>query len=417
MRDIEGVVERIGGQGDGIVNLEQGRYYVPFTVPGDRVQARAGRERGDGHAARMNELLTAGPDRIDPVCTLFHQCGGCQLQHWAAEPYLAWKREMVVKALERRDLDPAVVQPIVAAGLHARRRADLVARRIGKGVLLGLFERDSKRIVDMTECAVLAPQLVALLPHLRDLLTRLLAPAAGCDVLLLLTEGGVDVALGGLGRLDAAQRQMLAAFANDHDLARLSLPNEVVTRRKPATLRFGKVAVELPPGGFAQADAAAEAVLVREALAGLAGATKIADLFAGAGTFTFPLAAQGNVRAFDGDRALGAALQDAADRAVMGGRVRAEVRDLFRRPLGAAELNAFDGAIFDPPRAGAREQAEQLAASRVPAVVGISCNPTTFARDARLLVDGGYTLTRVVPVDQFRFTTHVELAGLFTRGR
>ena len=417
MRDVEGTIERIGGQGDGILTTGEGRFYVPFTVPGDRIAARVGKAQGDGFAAVIHEIQVPGPDRVEPVCEHYHVCGGCSLQHWRESAYLDWKRDMVVQALARRDLTNIDVAPTVAVPPGERRRGDLLARRVGKAVLLGLREAGGNRIVDMHSCHVLDPRLVSLLPALRDLLALVLAPGATADVLLTVTDGGIDVALGGLPKLSGAQRMALTEFAGTHDLARIGLlkPSDaVVTRRAPA-VRFAGVLVTVAPGGFLQASPAAEAALAAEVFAALGQARRVVDLFAGAGTFTFGLAKNAVVHAIDSDAGLTAALIAGANRAVLGGRVGAETRDLFRRPLTPAELKKYDGVVFDPPRLGAREQAEQLAKSAVPVVVGISCNPSSFSRDARLLVDGGYDLVRVVPVDQFRWTPHVELAGIFRR--
>jgi 23S rRNA (uracil1939-C5)-methyltransferase len=417
MREIEGIIERIGGHGDGIMATDIGRLYVPFTVPGDRVTARIGKAKGDGFAATLHDVSLPGPDRVDPVCEHFHDCGGCTQQHWRDAAYLMWKRDQVVQALARRDLIDIPVADIVAVPPRERRRADLVARRVGRGALIGLHEAGGKRIVDMRTCHVLDPRLVALLPALREMLADLLVPGGEADVLLTLTEGGIDCTLGRLPKPTGATRLALTAFAERHGLARIALldpADAVVTRHAPA-VRFAGVPVTIPPGGFLQASPAAEAAMAREVVAALAGAKRIVDLFAGAGTFSFALAGQAVVHAIDSDQALTDALILGANRAVLGGRVGAETRDLFRRPLTPAELKKYDGAVFDPPRAGAREQAEQLARSKVPVVVGVSCNPSSFARDARLLVDGGYTLEKVVPIDQFRWTAHVEVVGIFRR--
>jgi 23S rRNA (uracil1939-C5)-methyltransferase len=416
MRDIEGVIERIGGQGDGVLNAPSGRYYVPFTVPGDRVAARIGEARGDGFAASLHELLAPGASRVAAPCPLFHDCGGCRLQHWADPDYLAWKRDMVVQALARRGLDTVPVAETVTVPPGERRRGDLVARRLAKGVALGLHETGGKRIVDMTECAVLAPPLVALLPKLRRLLLDLLSPAAVADVIVTLTAGGIDLALGLPAPPPQADRMRLAAFAEENDLARIALlPDDVLVVRRAPVLRYGTAAVEQPPGGFVQASPAAEAAMTALLLRDLKPVKRIIDLFSGAGTFTFPLAHLAPVHAADSDAALINALQVAANRAVLGGRVSSEVRDLFRRPFSAAELKRYDIALFDPPRAGAREQAAELAKSAVPVVLAVSCNPSSFSRDARLLADGGYRLAAVTPVDQFRWSPHVELVARFER--
>jgi 23S rRNA (uracil1939-C5)-methyltransferase len=416
MRDIEGIIERVGGQGDGVLNAPSGRYYVPFTVPGDRVAARVGAPRGDGFAATLHEVLAEGPGRAAAPCAHFHSCGGCRLQHWAEADYLAWKRDQVVQALARRDLTDVPVEATIAVPAGERRRADLVARRLARGVALGLHEAAGKRIIDMTECAVLDPALVALLPAVRTLLENLLPVSGTADVVMTKTQAGIDLAIGPQAPLPMKQRMTLASFAEQHDLARITLlPDDVIATRRAPVLNFGAVPVEVPSGGFVQASPASEAAMAAWLLRDLPPAKRIVDLFSGAGTFTFALAPHAPVHACDSEARLIAALQAAANRAVLGGRVSSEVRDLFRRPLSAADLKRTDIVLFDPPRAGAREQAAELAKSGVPLVLAASCNPSSFARDARLLVDGGYRLVAVAPVDQFRWSAHVELVARFER--
>lgn len=416
MRDVEGVVERIGGQGDGVLQHGGLKYYVPYTVPGDRVAARIGKARGDGFAATLHEVQTPGPGRVVPPCPHFHSCGGCALQQWADTPYLEWKRGQVRQALVKRGLESAEVEPTVTVPPNDRRRADLVALRTARKVLIGLHERDGKRLVDMESCDVIDRRLVDVLPPLRDLLAQVLPVGTQADVVMTLTETGIDLALGRFAPTQA-QRVRLVRFAEQHDLARVALlggDGALVIRRVPV-LRFGGVPVELPPGGFVQASPSAEAGMTQVVVDGLAGTKKIVDLFSGLGTFSLPLVGRAQVHAVDGDAGLITALQAGANRAVLGGRISSEKRDLFRRPLSAKELGRFDAVLFDPPRVGAREQALEIAKSNVPVVAAVSCYPTSFARDARLLADGGYGLERVVPFDQFRWSPHVEVVAIFRR--
>ncbi len=414
-------IESIGARGDGLASGAGGPVYVPYTVPGDRVRVRLGAKRGEGRSADLLEVLSPGPNRIAPVCRHFGTCGGCALQHLAEEPYQDWNREQVTTALGRRGFSDVEVRPVVPTPPGSRRRADLalLLRRDGRAVV-GYHERASHHIVDIAECPVLDPALVAILAPLRALSVKVLKPGKRASAIATVTDAGVDLLLD-LGRnLDLAAREALADFAETTDLARLSVRDsdagfiDPVARRRPATHRFAGVAVEPPPGGFLQASPAAEAALSAVATEATAGAARILDLFSGCGTFTFPLADKAAVHAVDGDKDLIAALQSAADKA-MRNTVTTEVRDLFRRPYLAEELNRFDAVLFDPPRAGAKAQAVQLAASAVPVVVGVSCNPATFARDARMLADGGYRLTDVTPIDQFLWSPHVELVGVFRR--
>ena len=416
---LEVEIKTLGGRGDGVADTPRGRVYVPYTLPGDRVGVRLGAAAGDGHAAELVELIASGPARIEPPCRHFHDCGGCALQHVAADFYADWKREQVIAALRRRDLPTDMVAPLVRVPPQDRRRADLVARKVGRQLLLGFHRRGSHKIVDLAECPVLQPALVVLFEPLRALLAGLLPAGAAVEAKLTLTDNGVDLLLDGLAATSAAARETLAAFAETQDLARLVLRDrdagfeDPIARRRAPLLRFGGVAVELPPAAFLQASPAAEAAMAAEVLAAALGAGRIADLYAGLGTFGLPLSATAEVQAYESEARLIAALQAAANRARR--RLKAELRDLVRRPLDATELNSFDAVVFDPPRAGAREQAAELAKSKVPLVVGVSCAPGTFARDARLLVDGGYRLTRVLPVDQFLWSPHVELVATFRR--
>ncbi len=422
--ETEVVVSALGGKGDGIADSAVGRLYIPFAAPGDRLIVRPldtrGDAKGDSFAAEIVKILQCGEDRADPVCSHFGECGGCALQHLEAGPYLSWKRRQVVAALERRGLPGAVVEPTVPTRPGDRRRADLMARRTGRGVIVGFHRRLSHRLVDISECPVLDPALVALLPQLRDLLGEILPVGGTASLPMTVTDSGIVLLIE--ADLDAtlAQRETLGRFAESHDLAAVALRRPggtvepVVERRRPE-LRFGDVAVSVPPGAFLQAGRQSQAALVAAVCDGVGEAVRVADLFAGCGTFALPLSRRARVHAVEGDPALAAALQDAVNATAGQRAVTVEQRDLYRRPLAPGELASFDAVVFDPPRAGAREQAVALAASQVPVAVGVSCNPATFARDARLLVDGGYVLERVVPIDQFLWSHHVELAALFRR--
>ncbi len=417
---IELTIERIGGRGDGIAEHKDRPVYVPFTVPGDTVRARLEGRRGDGQAAALVEVLVPGPDRQPPACGHFGTCGGCALQHLNGRAYRAWKRDRVLGALKRVGLgDVAVGQPVSTAP-GKRRRATLAARRTASGLILGFRERRRHHIVDLAECPVMQAALVTLLPPLRDLLSRILKAGEGAEVALAALDGGVDVTIAAAGEPDLAARESLAAFAEAADLARLSwqsgnAPAEPVAQRRPCTVVFGGVPVAVPSGAFLQASAEGEAELVRQVTLAAAGAERVADLFAGLGTFSFPLANTAAVHAVDGDGEALAALRAAANAAGLAGIVTAEARNLFRDPVTVEELRPFDCALFDPPRAGAAAQAEQLARSELPVVVGVSCNPVSFARDAATLIGGGYRLEGVAPVDQFLWSEHIELVGVFRR--
>lgn len=420
-------IDALGGEGDGIATLPDGnKIFVPLALPGERVRVRLPGE-GGGKAV-LDAVLTPSPDRIAPVSPHFGACGGCSIQHLAMTPYRDWKRGLLLTALSHAGIPTDKVGPLVSVPPASRRRATWFARRGSDGqVIIGFLARASHDIVDMRECPVLAPPLVALLAPLRDLLGRMLPPGGRAEVVANLLDTGVDLLLRMPGALAPPLRQMLAGFAAQRDLARLSwqamarpgaTPSawQPIVERRPARIQFGKVAVTLPPGAFLQATQQAEERLVGEAVAAVAGAKRVADLFCGAGAFTFPLAVHAQVHAVDGDKGLVSALRRAADGAGLGSRVTTDVRDLIKRPLVADELKKFDAVVFDPPRAGASSQAGRITAARIPVVVAVSCNPATFARDAKLLIDGGYVMEKVVSVDQFLWTGHLELVAVFKRG-
>ncbi|HET6522843.1 MAG TPA: RsmD family RNA methyltransferase [Geminicoccaceae bacterium] len=429
---VEIEVEAIGARGDGVARPPGGAgpVYVPLALPGDRLRVRLEARRGDGWAAREVEALARAP-RANPACGHFGDCGGCALQHLPTPAYLEWKRRRVVDALARRGLAGAVevVAPPRAAPPGSRRRARLRfdgrSRQSGGGggVRLGFRARASHRTVDVRACAVLLPSILALLPPLRRALSGLEFARDGGEALVTATDGGLDVLLTAPREPGLADRERLAAFAAALDLARLAWRREAGTAAEPiaarraATVGFGGVAVEPPPGAFLQATAFGEAALREEVLGAVGAGMRLADLFAGCGALGLPAAAARGValEAFEAEAAMVDALARAARAAGLGQRVRAAARDLERDPLRPEELGRFDVVVLDPPRAGARAQSEALAASPVPVVLMASCDPATFARDARLLVDGGYVLERVVPIDQFLWSGQVELIATFRR--
>lgn len=418
---VEVTVERVGAKGDGLANSHGVRLYVPQSLAGDRLMVNFGQPRADGWEAVPVALLHEAPGRAEPPCVHFGICGGCAVQHMDDATYVAWKTDLLAHTLERAGLMEGVeLRPMVRTPPGGRRRATLLAAKRGRRLWLGYNERASHRQIDLETCPILATRLVALVPPLRDMLAGLLADGRQIDVALTLFEDGPEVLLVGLPEPKLPQLETLAAFAEEHDLARLSWsagpgrPAEPVARRRPGIVTFGSVPVVPAPGAFLQASREGEAALVAAALEGTAGADMVADLFAGSGTLTFPLAERSRVLAVEGDADPVAALESGARR-LPPGQVRVQRRDLFCDPLTAAELGAFQAVVFDPPRAGAAAQAAELAKSVVPAVVAVSCNPASFARDARLLVDAGYRLEWVLPVDQFLWSPHLELAALFRR--
>lgn len=394
------LIERIAARGDGVT--ADGRH-VAGAVPGDRV-------RDDG-------ILIPGPNRADPVCRHFGKCGGCQLQH-VAEPALAdFVRDRVVGALEGQHVAAGEVLPARLSPPASRRRATLTALRTGRQVALGFNAAQSNQIVDMRMCPLLLPELFALVAPVRQLLETIAPPRRPVKVKLQMLDQGVEVVLEGVKAegLDAAMA--LQDFAGENRLARLEIDQgdglETLWQPEPPTMRFGDISVEVPPFAFLQATATGQAALVDAVRRAIGDAPAVADLFSGVGTFALSVQAGRKVYAAEAARDAIAALTGAANRARA--LVATEHRDLFRRPLVSAELNRFGAVILDPPRAGAEEQVKQIAASTVPAIAYVSCNPATFAHDAKILIAGGYALDWVQPVGQFRWSTHVELAARFSR--
>ncbi len=425
-RQVELVIEGLGARGDGFARLEGRLVFVPFTLAGDRVRVRLTGERSGDYKAEVLELLDPGPGRVEPPCPHFGTCGGCGLQQLSDAAYGAWKQDLVSQALAQRGLFDVPIAPLVPIAPGSRRRATLAAALAGGRVILGFLGRESHQVVELESCLVLSPGLTALLPALRAALGPLLEAREVAALTLSETETGIDLLIVSQSAPNLAAREALAALAEAQDLARLSWaarpaagtapePEPVVLRRQPL-LTFAGIPVAPPPGGFLQPTAAGEAALVERVLAYLPeGAETIAELYAGCGTFTFPLAQHARVHAVERDEAALAALWAAARQAGLAGRITVTAQDLARMPVLAEDLAGGDCVVFDPPRAGAREQAAEIARSSVPAAVAVSCNPKTFARDARILVDGGFALVEVTPIDQFPWTGHLELVAKFRR--
>lgn len=386
-------VVRIAARGDGVTASGK---HVPFGVPGDTLLE-------DGS-------LAFGPHHQEPPCRHFPDCGGCQLQHVDDEAYRAYLVSRVSTALAQHDLATEIRDPHLSPP-NSRRRASLRALTVGQGVVIGFNAAKSHRIVDMQENHILRLELLELLPPLRSLLVRFLPARRTAEVQLTLVDQGVDVLVKGISLEGYEAMEALMAFCEQHRLARLSIDQglgpEALYEPVPATMTLSGALVGFPVGAFLQATEDGEAALVSAVREAVGGARATADLFAGLGTFA--LALSGKVYAAEASRDAVLALKRAAHAAAV------EHRDLYRRPLEVTELNNFEAVVLDPPRAGAEQQVAALAASSVPRIAYVSCNPATFARDARLLVDGGYSLNWVRPVGQFRWSTHVELAAAFSR--
>ena len=397
MSEIETIL-RVAARGDGVTS--SGRH-VPFAAPGDLLQP-------DG-------TVIAGPHRAVPPCRHYPECGGCQLQHLDDDAFGQFLVDRIASALAAQGLSAPEILPAHISPPFSRRRASLRAERRGKQVLLGFNAEKSHRIIDMRECFILRTELFALVEPLRRLMGESLGPRASGGVRMTLADQGSDILLEKVEVDGLAATEALARFAETYSLARLAIDDGYGAQTRwepePVTATLGGVPVPLPHGAFLQATADGEGTLVAAVREAVGPARTVADLFAGLGTFALSL--DGRVLAAEGSRDSALALKAAANRTQK--QLFVDHRDLFRRPLDTKELNRFEAVVLDPPRAGAKEQVELLATSNVPRIAYVSCNPNTFARDAKALIDGGYRLDWVKPVGQFRWSTHVELAAAFLR--
>jgi 23S rRNA (uracil1939-C5)-methyltransferase len=405
------VIDRIGHRGDGVADGADSSIFIPGTLPGETVEV----ESVPGHPDRRHLLRveTPSPQRIAAICPHFGICGGCAMQHWQTSAYRAWKRGLAVEALRQADIEAPVADLIDAHG-DGRRRVVFHARRGTHDVLeVGFSAARAHDVIPIDRCPVLAKSLDGALKAawaIAELLSPLRKPL---DIHVTATDVGLDIDVRGSGPLTANTTAALARLVAQQNLVRLTRHGELIVQARPPTIRIGSATVLLPPAAFLQATAEGETVLARlvSDVCASAGAKKgVADLFAGIGPFALRLAEQTRVTAADDDEAALAALWRASTTSGLKP-VTTERRDLFKNPLLPAELNGFDAVVFDPPRQGAQAQAREIAASRVPVIAAVSCNPGTFARDMRLLTDGGYRLAGVTPVDQFRYAAHVELVA------
>jgi len=407
------VIDRLGARGEGVADTPAGPRYVPYTLPGETVDVDSWSGHPDrGHLVKVD---VASPERIAPICPHFGICGGCALQHLATARYREWKRALVVDTLAQAGLS-AQVDDLIDAHGDGRRRAVFHARRGTRDVLeVGFAALRAHHVVAIDRCPILAPALDGAIETAWAVAEALAGTRKPLDIQVTATANGLDIDVRGSGPLTAARTAELAKIAERRRIARLTRHGEIVAQRASPMLKIGRANVVLPPGAFLQATTEGEAALARLVETHCEGAGKVADLFCGVGPFALRLAERSRVIAADNDADAIAALAAAA-RGTQGLKpIDTQSRDLFRRPLAAAELKGLDVVVFDPPRQGAQAQAGALAASAVPTVVAVSCNPATFARDARILVGGGYRLVRVSPVDQFRYSAHVELVARFER--
>ncbi|RKT32274.1 23S rRNA m(5)U-1939 methyltransferase [Roseovarius halotolerans] len=399
-------INRLGHHGDGIGD---GPVYAPLTLPGEVIEAE-----GDDDRLSDIRIIEPSPDRVAPPCRHFKSCGGCQLQHASDDFLAAWKQDVVRVALSANDLT-AEFLPIAVSPPRSRRRATFSARRTKKGAMAGFHMRGSDVIVEIPECQLLHPDLMRALPVAEMLACAGASRKHSLSVAATTSLNGLDISISGGKPLDGPLRLELAALAGQQDLARLSWEDEVIATRLPPEQRFDGVAVVPPAGAFLQATQEGEDALRQDVVAIVGTATKVADLFSGCGTFALPLARHAAVHAVEGEKAMIEALDRGWRKSEGLKAVTHEARDLFRRPLLPDELARFDAVVIDPPRAGAQAQVAELCAASVPTIAYVSCNPASFARDARTLVESGYQLDAVRVVDQFRWSAHVELVAAFRR--
>ena len=407
------VIHHVGHFGDGVA-IDGGQpIYVPYALSGEVVDVLP----SPGHSDRRDlaHVVTLSPERIEPFCPHFGICGGCAIQHWQPQAYQKWKRQLVVETLSHSGIDCPVGDLIDAHGA-GRRRMTLHARQSQNDILrVGFAAAGRHEIIAIDHCPILDPALDGGIEAANDIAELLKPVSKPLDIQVTASDSGLDIDVRGSGPLDTAMLSQLSRLAEKHKLARLTRHGELVIMRSAPIVKIGKAKVTLPPGSFMQPTVAGEETLATLVFEKCKGAKQIADLFCGIGPFALRLAEKFSVSAFDNDAVAIASLQDAVKSTQGLKPIKAEARDLFRRPLMPQELRDYDCVVFDPPRQGAQSQCQQLATSKIKLVVAVSCNPATFARDARILIDGGFKVESVTPVDQFRHTPHVELVARFRR--
>jgi 23S rRNA (uracil1939-C5)-methyltransferase len=407
------IIDHVGHFGDGVAVEGGANIYVPYTLGGETVEALP----SPGHPDRrmLANIIAPSLERIEPFCPHFGTCGGCAIQHWQMDAYRKWKRRLVIDTLANSGIDCGVDELIDAHGT-GRRRMVLHARVSPQGVLrVGFAAAGRHEIIAIDHCPILDPSLHGAINAANDIAEALAPVSKPLDIQVTAADNGLDVDVRGSGPLNSQLLTKISKLAETHHLARLTRHGELVLMRAPPVVQIGKAQMTLPPGCFMQPTAAGEETLAAQVMARCKGAKHIADLFCGIGPFALRLAEKFRVSAFDSDEPAITALNNAVKQTQGLKPLKAQARDLFRRPLMPQELRDYDGVVFDPPRQGAQAQSQQLAASKIGLVVAVSCNPATFARDARILIDGGYKIENVTPVDQFRYTPHVEVVAKFRR--
>jgi 23S rRNA (uracil1939-C5)-methyltransferase len=403
-------IEEVGRKGDGVAHHNADDIYIPFTLAGEKV-----RTSGTGPRRELVEVLEVSPDRIDAVCRHFGECGGCQLQHMGTDAYLNWKSALLNAALERADI-AIKPEPMISFADHSRRKAVFSARHTSAGLLFGFQERADNRVVDIGECPVTVPEITERFEALRDLASSIPGAKMPLRISVLATRNGLDVDIEDARDLTGNERQTLVRKAVDLEFARLTVNTEILVESRKPELVMGSAIVTPPPGAFVQAIEEAEQQMVELVTGHLRTCKTVADLYCGVGTFALRLAERSKVLAVEASKpaihSLDRAWRETAGRLK---EIKTETRNLERSPLGFMELKHMDGLVFDPPRAGAELQTRQIAKSRVRKVAAVSCNPATLSRDLEILIEGGFKLKSITPVDQFRYTPHLEAVALLER--
>lgn len=416
-------IERLGAQGDGIGRHEDLPVYVPGALPGEQVTASVVEKKRGGLYAKLVSVDQPSSSRQQPNCKHFGDCGGCQLQHLSDDFYRKWISDRASLALSQHGFEGVEVLKPVFAPMGGRRRVSFKVHKGGSGLALGFNAKNSHRLVNIGECPVASPAIMKPVPDLKAILNKVMPARMTATVHCTVASNGLDILIDCQHILDLQAREQLAQFADSHDIASLHWQHDgfmdpVSIRREPVIV-FSGVRVPLPPASFIQASAECEKVMVRHVVGACSGYGRVADLFCGIGTFSFPLALDHQLLAVEGAQEPLKCLEAGRNSSVAQGvklkQIIAKHRDLFRRPLTSTELAGFEAVVIDPPRAGAQAQMAELAQSSVKRIVSVSCNPNTFARDARILADGGYNLESILPVDQFLWSSHLEVVGVFTR--
>jgi 23S rRNA (uracil1939-C5)-methyltransferase len=408
-----------GGFGDGMATYENSRVVVPFTMPGDLARVKV-TDKGDKLVtAELLEITKKSAGRTDAPCKHFGECGGCSLQHLSREAYSDYKRNVLVSSLTGAGFSDKTIEPLTWVGEGSRRRAKFHVQINKKTVELGYYKRNTHRIIDLAMCPVLEDDLQALIPTFRDLIISLNCARAVKELEVLASDSGLEVQMQATTEIDGADRKRLEAFADTNNIARLIWRSrqgaENVVYAYPSQLDFGDVSVELPKGAFVQASKQGQALITAEVNAALGECSRVVDLYSGCGTYSFPLALAGvNVVTVEGANEMVQAIKRAITTHELTN-IQAQHRDLYKRPMPAADLAEFDGVVINPPRNGAEPQMKEIAASGIKNVVVVSCNPRTLERDAKCMKEHGYQLVKAVPIDQFYWSAHLESVSVFTK--